>query len=339
MKFKKEKKEKIINEIIKKIDRKLPFYDHIMEKYKISRQTIRNYLKELVEDNVLIEEGIRNKKYTLKELELDIHLKIKGLKEDEVFKENVALLIQDCPENFCDIVEYIFTEMLNNVIDHSKGKEVYIGVMINYLRIFVMIGDDGIGIFRNIKNKKNLSSESEAIFELAKGKLTTDKKNHTGEGIFFSSRASGVFRIESFGEIFTGIDEKDTLKHMNEEGKTNFSTTVCFLVEKNTKKTLVEIFDKYTDDDYGFAKTHILVSLFKEFEKKLISRSQAKRFLNGLNKFKEITFDYKGIEIIGQGFADQIYRIFYRENPEVILHNINTNKEIEFMIKRAISNR
>ena len=126
---------------------------------------------------------------------------------------------------------------------------------------------------------------------------------------------------------------------MFREGKTNFSTTVCFLVEKNTKKTLVEIFDKYTDDDYGFAKTHILVSLFKEFEKKLISRSQAKRFLNGLNKFKEITFDYKGIEIIGQGFADQIYRIFYRENPEVILHNINTNKEIEFMIKRAISNR
>ena len=79
--------------------------------------------------------------------------------------------------------------------------------------------------------------------------------------------------------------------------------------------------------------------LYKKNERKLIARSQAKRFLSGLDKFKEITFDYDGIDIIGQGFADQIYRVFYKENPGIILHDINTNKEIDFMIQRAIANR
>ena len=339
MKFKKERKEEILEEIIKKIDEELPFYDSIIEEYSISRQTIRNYLKELIKEEVLIEEGVRNKKYTLKEKELGFSLKIDGLKEDVVFKKYVAPLIKGCSENFCDITEYIFTEMLNNVIDHSKGKKVYIGAMFNYLRMFFMIEDDGVGIFRNIKNKKKLSSESEAIFELAKGKLTTDKKNHSGEGIFFSSRAADAFGIKSFGEEFIGINGNDSMKHVGQEESGDYSTVVYVLIDRNTEKSLVDIFDKYTDDDYGFSKTHILVSLFREFEKKLISRSQAKRFLNGLNKFKEITFDYKGIEIIGQGFADQVYRVFYRENPGVILHNTNTNKEIDFMIRRAISNR
>ena len=86
-------------------------------------------------------------------------------------------------------------------------------------------------------------------------------------------------------------------------------------------------------------KTEIIVKLIEEYEKSLISRSVAKRILNNLEKFKEITFDYKGIENIGQGFADQIYRVFQNENPEVILNNINTNKEIEFMINRSKRNK
>ena len=82
-----------------------------------------------------------------------------------------------------------------------------------------------------------------------------------------------------------------------------------------------------------------IVYLYKKNERKLIARSQAKRFLSGLDKFKEITFDNDGIDIIGQGFADQIYRIFQRENPGIILHNVNANEEVDFMIQRAIANR
>lgn len=339
MKFKKEKKQEIIKEIIKKIDEKVPFYEPIMEKYNISRQTIRNYLKELVEKDILIEEGTRNKKYTLKDHKIVFTLELGNLEEDIVYDEKIRPYIEDCSKNIKDIVEYAFTEMLNNAIDHSQGEHVTIGLIVNCSTIFFMIGDDGVGIFRNIKNKKGLENEREAVFALTKGKLTTDKDNHTGEGIFFSSRVSDAFSIESFGDVFTGINGKDKFEHIDEKEISTFSTAVCFLVYKETNRNLIDVFNQYTDEDYGFSKTHVVIKLFKELEKSLISRSQAKRFLSGLDKFKEITFDYDGIDIIGQGFADQIYRVFYKENPGIILHDINTNKEIDFMIQRAIANR
>jgi len=58
--------------------------------------------------------------------------------------------------------------------------------------------DDGIGVFRNIMQKKQLSSELEAIQELLKGKTTTLPHSHSGEGIFFTSKIADIFILESF---------------------------------------------------------------------------------------------------------------------------------------------
>jgi len=41
--------------------------------------------------------------------------------------------------------------MLNNAIEHSNGSEIAILYAENYKRIFVYIKDNGIGIFRKIK--------------------------------------------------------------------------------------------------------------------------------------------------------------------------------------------
>ena len=57
------------------------------------------------------------------------------------------------------------------------------------------------GIFKRIKDKLDLLDERHAILELAKGKLTTDPENHTGEGIFFSSRMFDEYAILS-GEVY-----------------------------------------------------------------------------------------------------------------------------------------
>lgn len=42
----------------------------------------------------------------------------------------------------------------------------------------------------------------QALFELAKGKLTTDPSKHTGEGVFFTSRMFDSFEISANGLQF-----------------------------------------------------------------------------------------------------------------------------------------
>ena len=68
-----------------------------------------------------------------------------------------------------------------------------------------MIDDDGEGIFKKIKNALNLLDEKQAVLELAKGKLTTDPSRHTGEGIFFTSRAFNDIFVYCLAMCFSPI--------------------------------------------------------------------------------------------------------------------------------------
>jgi hypothetical protein len=60
-----------------------------------------------------------------------------------------------------------------------------------------MISDQGVAIFQKIRDDFALSDAREAILELSKGKLTSDSANHSGEGIFFTSRMVNSFTILS----------------------------------------------------------------------------------------------------------------------------------------------
>ena len=71
-------------------------------------------------------------------------------------------------------------------------------------------------------------------------------------------------------------------------------------------------------------------------ESSLISRSQAKRVVRNLEKFHTILLDFTGIETVGQGFADEIFRVYQNENPGMEILPTHANEDIQRMIKRAI---
>src|ERR1035437_1370846 len=102
-----------------------------------------------------------------------------------------------------DICHFCITEMFNNAIDHSDGKTVYVKIAKTAANTQIMLMDDGVGIFKKIQSAMSLMDERHAILELAKGKLTTDPKGHTGQGIFFTSRVLDSFDILSHGVFFT----------------------------------------------------------------------------------------------------------------------------------------
>jgi len=79
--------------------------------------------------------------------------------------------------------------MLNNAIDHSEGDTVNIIAQRAHDEIDRQIFDGVEGVFDRIARTLKLENAQESLLELSKGKLTTDPSNHSGDGIFFTSRA------------------------------------------------------------------------------------------------------------------------------------------------------
>jgi hypothetical protein len=107
-------------------------------------------------------------------------------------------------------------------------------------------------------------------------------------------------------------------------------------LNNHTARVLSDILDAYSDnDELAFTKTVVPVDLAQYGDDVLVSRSQAKRLLARVERFRTVVLDFKGVHSIGQGFADQIFRVFVQEHPEVHLIEINTEPEVTAMINRA----
>lgn len=162
-------------------------------------------------------------------------------------------------------------------------------------------------------------------------------KSHSGEGIFFTSRIADVFTLDSYGyQLIVNNEIPDVFVQKTKKQKRG--TKVTFAINNKSKKHLNKIFEKYADitkdSDYGFDKTEILVKLYT-VGGVYVSRSQARRILSGLEKFKIIVFDFDKVPMVGQAFADEIFRVFHNKYPEIRFKMINMTEGIKFMIERA----
>ena len=308
------------------------------EKFNISRQAVHRHIKNLVEQGLLIR--LRNGEYELcsqeewaKEFDISDHSA-----EDVLWRNEIKKVVGRLPDNTIDIWQYGFTEMLNNVVEHSESKTVLITISKNAYFAEMSIVDKGVGIFNKIKNEMDLLDERHAVLELTKGKLTTDPEGHTGEGIFFTSRMFDTFSILS-GEVYLshtyGEDEDWVL-----QTRTNVNGTIVTMrLKNNTSRTTKEIFDEFaSDSDFGFTKTIVPVRLAQYGDEKLISRSQAKRLLSRIDRFMTVIFDFKEVESIGKAFADEVFRVFANEHPNIKLFSINTNDDVLRTIESAKQN-
>jgi hypothetical protein len=98
---------------------------------------------------------------------------------------------------------------------------------------------------------------------------------------------------------------------------------------------LTDVFAAYTDaETLRFARTRSTIKL-GALGTSLMSRSEAKRVTERLAEFKHAVLDFSGVEVVGQGFCDQVFRIFAREHPEVTLEPVGMNDAVAFMVARA----
>ncbi len=318
----------------------------ILNKTGFSRAYINRFFQELRREGKIVLLGRANKAHYVlatkdvvekKKLQIrSVHriLRNKSLHEDKILEEikTSTGIFSGVSKNITHILEYTFLEILNNAIEHSQSKDIHIWMDKNSDLYFCIL-DKGVGIFNHIRKKHSLNDDYEAIQDLLKGKLTTDPESHSGEGIFFTSKVADKLIIKSSDKklIFDNVINDIFI----EENKNIKGTEIELWLSTSSKKELINIFRKYTGEDHNFSKTNVRLELFKSGAT-YISRSQARRVVIGLEKFKEVIFDFKNVATIGQGFADEVFRVWRKRFPEIKLIIENANRNVQFMINHVM---
>ena len=309
----------------------------VCKKFKVSRMTATRHLNALVSQKKLIKTGVTsNVVYHLfdarsKTLTIPI---AQTLDEFKVCAEYLEPSLRDLPVNQIRILEYCSTELINNAKDHSLGKNLTLQLSFEKNSTHIQIIDDGIGVFKKLQRFFHLSDVQEGLLMVTKGRVTTNRLDHTGEGVFFSSRAVDRFILEANEICYIKDNVLDEWFYQKSSVKKGSAITL--IVHFDCTRQLPEVFKAYTElEDYQFDKTEILVELAKLGDERYISRSQAKRILADLERFNEITLDFRHIESVGQGFVDEVFRVFQHKHPHIKIHYRHANDEVVFMIKRG----
>lgn len=334
MRFDKDKKQAILQYLMEKIDAEdSNIVKVVSDTFDINQNTVHTYINEMLHRNIIRREkrGIyrlveKNTEYRLLRSEGQIR------DEQSVYDRYLHPLLRELPRNVQEIWEYILGEMINNVIDHSEAETMRIEITRTFLTTRVFIADDGVGIFAKIKEHFGMESLNDAICELFKGKLTTDPTNHSGEGIFFSSRLADQFLIISDRKCFS-INKYDHDVLLDDFAKSR-GTVVIVRLSNSSNKTAAGVFNQYAQVDGGFQTT--MIPLKNMFDSAPVSRSQAKRICQRLDQFKEVVLDFDGITWMGQGFAHQLFVVFQNQHPDITLKPIHMGDGVEQMYRHVL---
>ena len=313
-------------------ERELFTSSDVAERAQVSRQTAHRHLSLMVGRGELDAIGERRgRRYRARPLFVARRRRA-GLREDEVWAEVAQLpAISALPSNVHSILRHSLTEIVNNAVDHSRSPEVAIEVAIRLGRVSFIVADTGIGIFEDVRQGRQLRTELEATAELQKGKVTTKPSAHAGEGIFFVSKMADRLVIESHAIRWVIDNERED--QALETIPPIEGTRVAFEIARSSTRILREVFQRY-QVGRKFAKTKTAIHLFAEGGE-FVSRSEAKRLVAGLEDFQEVELDFSKVAGIGQGFADEVFRVWQREHPGTKLVPTNLSPAVAFMVERV----
>jgi hypothetical protein len=160
------------------------------------------------------------------------------------------------------------------------------------------------------------------------------REAHSGEGIFFTSRAADRFVLRSHRIQVEWNRIKDDVFVSNPRFLRG--TSVAFAIQRNSRRSLDAVFGEFAPEEYDFQfqKTRVLVKLL---QRDYVSRSEAKRLLANLEKFSEIVLDFRDVKSVGQGFADEVFRVFAQRHPSIKIAVENANPAVDAMIRHVRS--
>ena len=318
--------------------------EHILkvtaDKFGISKQAVSKHMHVLIDANLILQSRAKSRvTYSRPDLfKKKILLDTLGMDESKVWQQHFSLLDAGLRANVSEICYHGFCEMLNNVIDHSGSDIASVETNVVGDRLTFLIVDSGIGAFRKIQQTLALPDIRDSVLELTKGKRTSDPSNHSGQGIFFTSKMFDTFTLISNGIGYFRDNLKQDWWIQNESDRARSGTGVRLELSVNSTRTAKSVYEEFQSaNSLKFNKTNIAVDLSLYDGEKLVSRSQAKKILYQLEEFEHVVLDFKKVQIVGQAFVDEVFRVYRIRNPKLKITWINANDEVTFMINRGLT--
>ena len=294
---------------------------HLMQRLGISRRRAGALIGKLVQAQCLTSLGTPRKPLhrpgPLRQVVQRYPLA--GLQEDLPWRRDFHPFF-DLPPELRRMAQHAFTELLNNAVDHSGGSSVTVSMRQTPVQLQLLVSDDGCGLFDRIAQSFSIADPTVAMLELSKGKLTSLPDRHLGHGLFFTSRLADVFDIHANASAFQCRSwERRSWRAGRPAAKTG--TSIYLAISIDSVRTLDGVLREHSADraGYGFERTVVPLHLVAADGVGLVSRADAKRVASGLSKFSRAEIDFEGVPDIGHGFADELFRVFTREHPQVEL--------------------
>ena len=313
--------------------------ERLMARLGVSRRAAMNLLRKLESAQWLTHDGsLRRGTWKPGALRQVVQrYDLAGLEEDLPWSQDFAPCF-DLPPEVARMAQHAFTELLNNAADHSGGTQVAVSMRQTVLHLQLLVSDDGCGVFDRIQSTFAISDPAVAMLELSKGKLTTQPHRHTGRGLYFSSQLADVFDLHANATAFQyrGWDHRSWHK-----GKPlpRRGTSIFMAIALDTTRTLDAVLRAHSldGDGYGFERTVVPLKLLTGQAVGLESRAQARRVVRRLEQFRRTEVDFHGIDDVGHGFVDELFRVAPHEHPGLDLVPVGMAPRVAAMVQSVVS--
>lgn len=311
----------------------LPQY--LCERLTISRSYARTLLGKLVEAQWLQRDGV-SRKATYRPGALRQVVRrypLAGLQEDLPWAQDFAGRF-DVKANVARMAQHVFTELLNNAIDHSGGSSVTVSMRQTPTQLQLLVSDDGRGVFDAVAERFQITDPTTAMLELAKGKLTSQPDSHTGRGLFFSAKLADIFDLHANDAAFQQREWQRDQWWQRSRPACRTGTSVYVAICVDSDRTLDNVLRRYSLDGagYGFERTVVPLKLITQEQNGLESRAQARRVVSRLAQFRRVELDFDGLADVGHGFTDELFRVFGRQHPQLELVPVNMAPRVAAMV-------
>ncbi|MBP6903403.1 MAG: ATP-binding protein [Burkholderiaceae bacterium] len=256
-----------------------------------------------------------------------------GLQEDRAWRQHFAPAFE-LPPNVAEIAEQVFTELVNNAVDHSGGSLVTVSMRQTPWQCQLLVSDDGRGVFDSLGQRFQLDDPAQAMLQLALGKLSSQPERHTGRGLFFTARLADVFDLHANGAAFQQRDWQRSQWHAGRPA-CQHGTSVYVALRLDTQRTLDEVLRQHSLDGQGYAFERTVLPL--RLAGGLSSRAQARRVAERLPLFRRVELDFDGLPSVGHAFADELLRVFGRAHPQVELVPVNAAPSVAALLRSVVA--
>jgi anti-sigma regulatory factor (Ser/Thr protein kinase) len=307
---------------------------HLVQRLGCSRRAAQALLRQLVAAQWLVVAGGTPRKPVFAPGALRQVVRqypLMGLQEDLPWRRDFAPFFELPPE-VRRMALHAFTELLNNAVDHSGGSAVTVSMRQTPLHLQLLVSDDGCGLFHRIAQSFDIADPALAMLELSKGKLTSAPDRHSGHGLFFSARLADVFDIHANHAGFQYRGWGAPAWHPTRSAP-HSGTSVYMAIALDTRRSLDDVLRAASSSgSYAFDRTRVPLRLIGEGAA-LASRADAKRVAARLAQFRFVEIDFSGIDDVGHAFADELFRVFSSQHPQVDLAPVGMGPRVSAMLQ------